>query len=159
MLVTKQSQLDDWFEVAANDPDIRRWLSPKSFLIPPVLGKNSWDAMHFMIGEALVILSFDRSRLEAKIAMYNSGTIADGALALNESFVIGYKSGPWRALRSACCVTNQRSLKLNTRVFGEPWGISTKSAWDAGLGEWVDEAHFRRMRESVKEQHEREIDR
>ena len=147
MLVTRQNKLDNWFEIAANKPNIRRWLSPKSFLNPPTLGKNTWDAMHFLVGEALVTLRFDRSRMEAEVAMYNSGTIADGAAALNESYEIGYKSGPWRALRSACCVTNDRSMKLNKKVFGEPWGISTKSAWDAGLGEWVNEAHFRRMRQ------------
>jgi hypothetical protein len=146
MLVTKQSQLDNWFEIAANNANIRRWLSPKAFLIPPRLGQDTWEAMHFLVGEALVTLRFDRSRLEAEVAMYNSGTIADGAAALNESFEIGYKSGPWRALRSACCVTNTRSMTLNKKVFGDPWGISTNSAWDAGLGAWVDEAHYRRMR-------------
>ncbi len=146
MLAAKQSQLDDWYETAANNSNIRRWLSPKVFLTPPRLGKDTWEAMHFLIGEAQVTLRFDRSRLEAEVAMYNSGNVADGAAALNEAYEIGYKSGPWRALRSACCVTNQRSVKLNRKVFGEPWGISTDSAWDAGLGEWVDEAHYRRMR-------------
>lgn len=147
MIVTKQSELDDWFEKAANDPEIRRWLSPKSFLLPPKIGKDTWDAMHFMHGEALVTLKFDRAKLEAQVAMYNSTSIADGAAALNDAFQIGYKSGPWRILRSACCVTNERSMKLNRKVFGDPWGISSLSAWDAGLGEWVDEAHFERVRE------------
>ena len=133
MIVTRQSQLDDWFEIVANNADTRRWLSPKAFLIPPVIGKDTWDAMHFLSGEALVTLRFDRSRLEAEIAMYNSGTIADGAAALNAAFEIGYNSGPWRALRSACCVTNKRSMKLSNKVFGDPWGISTKSAWMRAL--------------------------
>ena len=116
MLVTKQMQLDDWFEMAANNPHIRRWLSPKSFMIPPTLGKDTWDAMHFLSGEALVTLKFDRSRMEAEVAMYNSGSIADGAAALNEAYMVGYKSGPWRALRSSCGITNERSMKPNKNV-------------------------------------------
>ena len=147
MLVTRQEILDRWFEKAANSPEVRRWLSPKSYMIPPQVGGNTLDAMHFLAGEALVSLRFDRVAMEATIAMYNTGSIADGAAALDEAYRIGYRSGPWRALRSACCTTNERSFKLNRQVFGEPWGISRKSAWDAGLGEWVDEAHFRRLRE------------
>ena len=150
MIVTKQSQLDEWFEKAANDANVRRWLSPKSHMIPPSIEGNTWTVMHFLVGEALVTLRLDRAVMEAQVQMYNSGTIADGALALDEAYQIGYKSGAWRALRSACCVTNARSMKLNRKVFGEPWGISEKSAWDAGLGEWVDEAHFRRMRGAPK---------
>lgn len=147
MLVTKQDVLDRWYEKAANNQEVRRWLSPKSYMIPPRVGNDTLEAMHFLVGEALVSLRLDRVQMEASIAMYNTGTVAEGALALEEAYQIGYKSGPWRALRSACCVTNARSMKLNKQVLGEPWGISRKSAWDAGLGEWVDEAHFRRLRE------------
>ncbi|MCU0789674.1 MAG: hypothetical protein MUE79_01280 [Nitratireductor sp.] len=151
MLVTNQAVLDTWFEKAANEPEVRRWLSPKTFLIPPRVGENTMDAMHFLVGEALVSLRFDRVMMEASIAMYNTGSIAEGAGALDEAYRVGYNSGPWRALRSACSVNNQRSMKLNRHVFGEPWGISRKSAWDAGLGEWADEAHFRRLREDREE--------
>lgn len=146
MIVTSQSQLDSWFEKTVNDPNTRRWLQPKTFMTPPKVENNTWEALHFLVGHALVSLKFDRALLEAAAVMYNSGSAADGAVALQEAYEIGYKSGPWRALRSACCVTNDRSMKLNHKVFGEPWGISAKSAWDAGLGEWVDEAHFRRLR-------------
>ncbi len=150
MLVTNQAVLDRWFEKAANDPEVRRWLSPKSLMIPPRVGESTLDAMHFLVGEALVTLRFDRMLMEASIAMYNTGTVADGAAALDEAYRIGYNSGPWRALRSACSVNNKRSFKLNRQIFGEPWGISRKSAWDAGTGEWADEAHFRRLREDTK---------
>ena len=148
MLVTKQSHLDDWFERAVQDPQTRRWMSPRAVLIPPKVGKDTWDAMHFLVNDALVSLRFDRAVMEASIAMYNCGKVADGAAALEEALQIGYKSALWRALRSACCVTNERSMKVNKKVFGEPWGISERSAWDAGLSEWVDEAHYRRMRET-----------
>lgn len=147
MLVTKQSQLDDWFHKAANNPYTRRWLSPRSHMTPPTIQENTWSVLHFLVGDALVTLKLDRALLEATAVMYNSGSAADGAAALDQAYHIGYKSGPWRALRSACCVTNTRSMKLNKKVFGEPWGISAKSAWDAGLGEWVDEAHYRRLRD------------
>jgi len=147
MLVTRQEVLDRWFEKAANNPEVRRWLSPKSYMTPPRVGDSTLDAMHFLVGEALVSLRLDRVQMEASIAMYNTGTVAEGAAALDEAYRVGYKSGPWRALRSACCMTNERSYKLNRQVFSEPWGISRKSAWDAGLGEWVDEAHFRRLRD------------
>jgi hypothetical protein len=146
MLVTRQNQLDQWFEKAANNPHTRRWLSPRAHMTPPTIEENTWAVMHFLVGDALVTLRLDRALMEASIVMYNSGTIVEGAAALDEAYQIGYKSGPWRALRSACCVTNERSMKLNRKVFGEPWGISEKSAWDAGLAEWVDEAHFRRLR-------------
>ena len=53
----------------------------------------------------------DRTLMEASIAMYNTGTVADGAAALDEAYRIGYNSGPWRALRSACSVNNKRSFK------------------------------------------------
>jgi len=148
MIVTSQSQLDNWFEKTVNDPKTRRWLQPKTFMIPPTVEKNTWEALHFLVGNALVTLKFDRALMEAAIVMYNSGSATDGAVALQEAYDVGYRSGPWRALRSACCVTNDRSMKLNRKVFGAPWGISEKSAWDAGLGDWVDEAHFRRLRET-----------
>jgi len=148
MLVTKQSLLDDWFEKAVNTPATLRWLWPRTHLTPPSIHENTWTVMHFLVGDALVTLRLDRSILEATIVMYNSGKIADGAAALDEAIRIGYNSAPWRALRSACCVTNERSMNLNTKVFGKPWGISEKSAWDAGAGDWVDEAHFRRLRET-----------
>lgn len=150
MIVTSQAQLDDWFAKTANDPNTRRWLSPKTFMVAPRLEDDTWNALHFLIGNALVTLKFDRALMEAQIVMYNSGTAADGAAALKEAFDVGFNSGPWRALRSACCVTNHRSMKLNKQAFGEPWGISEKSAWDAGLGQWVNEAHFRYLREAVK---------
>ena len=148
MIVTKQSQLDDWFAKTANNPTTRRWLSPKTHMTPPTIAENTWSVLHFMVGDALVTLRLERATMEAQIVMYNSGTVADGALALDEAYKIGFKSGPWRALRSACCVTNERSMKLNRKIFGDPWGISAKSAWDAGLGDWVDEAHYRLLRET-----------
>jgi hypothetical protein len=151
MLVTNQAVLDRWFEKAANDSEIRRWLSPKAMMIPPRVGESTQEAMHFLVGEALVTLRFDRVVMEASIAMYNTGSAADGAAALDEAYRVGYNSGPWRALRSACSVNNKRSMKLNRHVFGEPWGISRKSAWDAGLGEWADEAHFRRLRDDQEQ--------
>ena len=150
MIVTRQAQLDDWFARTANDPNTRRWLSPKTVLIPPRLEQDSWNGLHFLVGNALVTLKLDRSVMEAQVVMYNTGSIADGAAAIKEAVDVGYHSGPWRALRSACCVTNEHSMKLNKQVFGEPWGISEKSAWDCGLGAWVDEAHFRLLRESVE---------
>lgn len=150
MLVTTQKQLDDWFAKTANDPKTRRWMMPRTFLTPPQMGNDTWEAMHFMVGDALVTLKFDRALMEAQIVMYNTGLSADGGLALKEAFDVAFNSGPWRALRSACCMTNERSFKLNRQVFGEPWGISERSAWDAGLGQWVDEAHFRRMRETIE---------
>lgn len=115
----------------------------------PKFERDTWNALHFLVSDALVTLKFDRALMEAQVVMYNSGTAANGAVALKESFEIGFNSGPWRAVRSACCVTNERSMKLNRQAFGEPWGISEKSAWDAGLGQWVDEAHYRCLRESI----------
>ena len=148
MIVTNQSVLDEWFAKVANNPNTRRWLSPRTHMTPPTIEENSWSVLHFLVGDALVTLKLDRAIMEATVVMYNSGTIADGAAALDEAYRIGYKAGPWRALRAACCVTNERSMKLNTKVFGEPWGISARSAWDAGLGQFVDEAHYRMLRDN-----------
>jgi hypothetical protein len=41
--------------------------------------------------------------------------------------------------------SNEKSIKLNTRLMGEPWGVEPKGAWNSKTGEYEDLLYFRKL--------------
>jgi len=41
--------------------------------------------------------------------------------------------------------SNVKSINLNTKLLGEPWGVEPKGAWNAKLGEYEDLVYFRKL--------------
>ena len=72
------------------------------------------------------------------ITPYSAGK---GITAINE-IIRRYKP---RYVDSVVHASNEKSMKLNTKLLGEPWGREPMGAWNSKLGEYEDLLYFRKL--------------
>lgn len=77
------------------------------------------------------------------ISLYATSAISAGRalVAINE-IIKRYKP---RYVDTVVHSSNEKSIKLNTRLMGKPWGIEPKSAWNSKTGEYEDLVYFRKL--------------
>jgi hypothetical protein len=77
------------------------------------------------------------------ISLYatNPYSAGKGVTAINE-IIRRYKP---RYVDSVVHASNEKSIKLNTKLLGEPWGREPMGAWNSKLGEYEDLIYFRKL--------------
>lgn len=77
------------------------------------------------------------------ISLYATSAISAGRalVAINE-IIKRYKP---RYVDTVVHSSNEKSIKLNTRLMGKPWGIEPKGAWNSKTGEYEDLVYFRKL--------------
>ena len=50
-----------------------------------------------------------------------------------------------RDYTSSVLITNLESMKVTSKILGQPWGIEPNAGYDGLINKWVDVAHFRMM--------------
>ena len=77
------------------------------------------------------------------ISLYSTSAISAGRalVAINE-IIKRYKP---RYVDTVVHSSNEKSIKLNTRLMGKPWGIEPKGAWNSKTGEYEDLVYFRKL--------------
>lgn len=77
------------------------------------------------------------------ISLYATSSFSAGrALKVINEIIRRYKP---RYVESVVHSSNTKSIKLNTKLLGEPWGVEPKGAWNAKLGEYEDLVYFRKL--------------
>lgn len=72
------------------------------------------------------------------ISSYSAGK---AIIAINE-IIRRYKP---RYVDSVVHASNEKSIKLNTKLLGEPWGREPMGAWNSKLGKYEDLVYFRKL--------------
>jgi hypothetical protein len=77
------------------------------------------------------------------ISLYatSSFSAGRGLIAINE-IIRRYKP---RYADTVVHASNTKSIKLNTKLLGKPWGAEPNGAWNAKLGEYEDLVYFRKL--------------
>lgn len=77
------------------------------------------------------------------ISLYATSSFSAGRalIAINE-VIRRYKP---RYVDTTVHSSNTKSIKLNSKLLGEPWGVEPKGAWNAKLGEYEDLVYFRKL--------------
>jgi hypothetical protein len=77
------------------------------------------------------------------IALYAVSSFSAGrALSAINEIIRRYKP---RYVDTKVHSSNVKSIKLNTKMLGEPWGIEPMGAWNAKLGKYEDLIYFRKL--------------
>lgn len=147
-LLTSRSQgeLDTWYVKALADSAVAPYLSFATYWEIPQVEDTSWASMCFLGDVTYLSISPNRDRGYAAVSMWTldpKNNRTSSAMALR----FAMKAVKHENLNRVCTgvhSTNAASLRLNKRLFGEPWGVEPNSAWDREKMKWVDTVHFSR---------------
>lgn len=137
MHLATQAEVDAFMAKAILNPKIYPYLSVDHYLSERVVEKGDWQSMHFIDSNLKCLLCIRISRAHRNsfnVALYSeSKYLAGKAIKLVERLVPQYD-----CMSITTCVheSNVDSLLINNKIFGEPWGIETKSAWNRLTCKW-----------------------
>jgi hypothetical protein len=153
--IASEAQVRAFYLKAMIDPTVAGYLSlgPQAFV--PTMDETTglWTSVYYTNGDctALGSLHIQRgSRNDVSISGYvlEGNKLLAGRLAV---FMRGQiKLVSPHSVNSTVLVSNAASMRLTTRLLGEPWGIEPDAGYDGVLGKWVGIAYFRRNWEDIK---------
>ena len=142
---TKQD-VDNFMSKAILDENIYPYLSTNKYFGTFEVPDDDWNGL-LITNEANTFISkvtFRRSdEVGMSISLYGTSPFSSGRalIAINE-VIRRYKP---RYVDTKVHSSNTKSIKLNTKLLGEPWGVEPKGAWNAKLGEYEDLVYFRKL--------------
>lgn len=89
----------------------------------------------------IVIRRSDEVGLSISVYATSSFSAGKAIIAINE-IIKRYKP---RYVDTVVHSSNEKSIKLNTKLLGEPWGVEPKGAWNSKTGEYEDLVYFRKL--------------
>lgn len=139
-----QEDVDKFFRWAIEDPDIYPYLSVDRYTGRDIVEEDDWKSLSFIseCGKCYLRIVFDRcAGLDIKVALYSKSPILAGrAIEHLKKIIPRYKP---RAINSIVHGSNEKSIRIHKKIFGEPWGIEPSVAWNMGTGQYDDLLHFR----------------
>jgi hypothetical protein len=146
------SRLQEWHDAAVATPSVWRFMATSKFIDQPRPEDyaSDWSRIAFISDSGLTVLRavIDRETDDYSIGLWS---LADGmrkrvevgraCVMLRNVVLPAYGA---RTISTVVHATNEASLRIMGRIFGEPWGIEPLAGWDRGSGRMVDVHHFRR---------------
>jgi hypothetical protein len=144
MRIATQADIDNFMNKAMLDKEIYPYLSTTKTVSEITAQKTDWNYI-YMVSENLSCLlkvTIDRPRdNEFSVSLYSKSAFQAGkCIAIIKDLVKRYQP---RAINSLVHASNEKSLHLHKKIYGEPWGIEKSVAWNSLKGEYEDLYCFR----------------
>lgn len=144
-----QAEIDKFYADTENIPEIANYRGIGKF-------KPAWteckDNNNGLVltderGSYLLKISFNWHRpLEFETSLFAKSTIAAGrGLLALQKMIEKYRP---RAVNTSVQCSNEKSLKINRKLFGEPWGKEPNVAWNPATSQYEDVYYFRKIYET-----------
>jgi len=141
-----KSDIDNFTSKTLVNEDIYPYLSTTKYVGTFEVTDDDWSSLLITndSNSFLVKVQFiRREELGLFISLYalNSFSAGKGLLVIKE-IIRRYKP---RYVDSVVHASNEKSIKLNTKLLGEPWGKEPMGAWNSKIGEYEDLYYFRKL--------------
>ena len=141
-----KEDIDKFMSKAILDEDIYPYLSTSKYFGTFEVPDDDWGGLLITNDSNTFIskVTFRRSdEVGMSISLYAVSSFSAGrALSAINEVIKRYKP---RYVDTTVHSSNVKSIKLNTKLLGEPWGVEPKGAWNAKLGEYEDLVYFRKL--------------
>ena len=141
-----KEDIDKFMSKVILDENIYPYLSTSKYFGTFEVPDDDWGGLLITNDSNTFIskVTFRRSdEVGMSISLYAVSSFSAGRalIAINE-VIRRYKP---RYVDTTVHSSNVKSIKLNTKLLGEPWGVEPKGAWNAKLGEYEDLVYFRKL--------------
>lgn len=141
-----KEDVDNFMSKAILDEDIYPYLSTNKYFGTFEIPDDDWGTI-LMTNESnsflfkVTIRRADEVGMIISLYATSSFSAGRGLIAINE-IIRRYKP---RYVDTVVHASNTKSIKLNTKLLGKPWGAEPNGAWNAKLGEYEDLVYFRKL--------------
>jgi hypothetical protein len=141
-----KKDIDIFMEKAILDDSIYPYLSTDKHMSSMEPLEGDWNGLLLTNDTNTYIckISFRRAdELGMSISLWaNTAFSAGKAVSVIKEVIKRYKP---RYIESVVHASNIKSIKLNTKLLGEPWGREPGGAWKSKLGEYEELVYFRKL--------------
>jgi hypothetical protein len=140
---------DTWFSKAVTDETVWPYLSFQKRTSALTVENDDWNHSIFMDESCNAVLEWIPSRSngmhDASVSLWSltgahqrqaAGQLASALPAIAKRYGVAF-------VGAACHASNENSVRILTKRFGEPWGRCPANAWNGKIGSFEDSLHFR----------------
>lgn len=146
MELATQEQLDKFKRFAVSEPKIYPYLSVSKWLSEWTAPKDDWDKIMFVNKQCTAYLRISISRSDDNgfsIACYTlSSYWAGRCMLLVKELIKRYDP---KYIQTCVHISNIKSLNINEKLLGKPWGVEPLGAWNSLLGKYEDLVWFKKI--------------
>lgn len=141
-----QEQVDRFMASALFNKDISPYLQTSTYNSHIRVEEGDWNSIIFTTENVdfLLIVYILRDRENSlDISLWaNSSYWAGKAISIIPDLIKRYNP---LYIETTVHESNVRSLKINERLMGPPWGIEPKGAWNTATGKWEGKVKFKKI--------------
>jgi hypothetical protein len=142
----KREDVDKFMDKVYLDDNVYPYMSTTKYFGNFEIPEDDWSSLLITNDSNTFLCKISIRRADEvglSISLYSISAISAGRalLAINE-IIKRYKP---RYIDTVVHSSNEKSIKLNTRLMGEPWGVEPKGAWNSKTGEYEDLLYFRKL--------------
>lgn len=146
MKKASKEDVDKFMSKAILDDNIYPYLSTTKYMGTFEIPDDDWNGLLITNTNNSFLLKIRINRSDEvgmTVSLYATSSFSAGRalIAINE-VIRRYKP---RYVDTTVHSSNTKSIKLNSKLLGEPWGVEPKGAWNAKLGEYEDLVYFRKL--------------
>jgi hypothetical protein len=141
-----KEDVDKFMSKAILNDNIYPYLSTNKYFGTFEVPDDDWSSLLITNDSNTFIFKVTLRRADEvgmSISLYATSSFSAGRalIAINE-VIRRYKP---RYVDTTVHSSNTKSIKLNSKLLGEPWGVEPKGAWNAKLGEYEDLVYFKKL--------------
>jgi len=144
--IATQSEIDSFIRDCHNDESIYPYLSTSKYICNIEETKTDWTGLVLTNDCVSVLLKVQIIREcdnELRISIYSKTPISAGrGMVAVKELAKRYNS---RFITAVVHSSNVRSININKKIFGEPWGVEPLGAWNSKEGKWEDLLLFKKI--------------
>lgn len=146
MHLATQSELDKFSRWALTNEAIFPYLTTAKYFSGYTEYKTDWEGLHYISDDCKTLLSvkIDRGKdCDFIVSLYTDNPFKAGwCIRLVSDLVKRYRPA---SVNSFVHLSNTKSIRINCKIFGAPWGTEPKGAWNFGTGEYEDLVYFKKI--------------
>lgn len=143
--IATKEDISGFMAKAILNPDIYPYLTVTKHLGNREPDDTDWHSITFVDNELDVYGKIDINRAcdnGFNVSLYGTNPYKVGrAFKFIEDLIRRYDP---MYIETVVHASNEKSIKINKKIFGEPWGVEPKGAWNMLKGEYEDLLHFRK---------------
>lgn len=146
MKKASKEDVDKFMSKAILDDNIYPYLSTTKYMGTFEIPDDDWNGLLITNTNNSFLLKIRINRSDEvgmTVSLYATSSFSAGrALNIINEIIKRYKP---RYVDSVVHSSNTKSIKLNTKLLGEPWGKEPNGAWNSKFGKYEDLVYFRKL--------------
>jgi hypothetical protein len=141
-----REDVDKFIQKTYTNDDVFPYMSTSKYFGTFEIPEDDWNGILLTNETHTFLLKITIKRADEvgfNISLYALSSFSAGKALITLKEVINrYKP---RYIDTVVHASNEKSIKLNTKLMGKPWGIEPKGAWNSKLGEYEELLYFRKL--------------